>query len=70
MVNTQLNHPASHTELRSIIFEIYRGNGYDEIESIFEKYRSRQEKIKKIKRRVKKILPDKVVCVIKNKRKK
>ena len=24
------------------------GNGYDEIESIFEKYRSRQEKIKKM----------------------
>lgn len=67
MANTQLNHPASHTELRNKIFELYRENGYDEIESMFEKYRNKQEKIRIIKRRIKKILPDKIVCAIKNK---
>ena len=70
MANTQLNHPASHTEFRNRIFELYRENGYGEIESMFEKYRNRQEKIRRIKRGVKKILPDKIVCAIKNKRKK
>lgn len=69
MTNAQLNHPASHTEIRNKIFESYRENGYAEIERMFEKYRSRQEKMKKIKKGVKRVLPDKIVCIIKNKRK-
>lgn len=65
-VNTQLNQPAKHTDLRNKIFEKYKSNGYARVESMFECYQQKQKAKKSVKNCMRRVLPKSTIRLLKN----
>lgn len=65
-VNTQLNQPAKHTDLRNKIFEKYKSKGYAGVESMFDCYKQKQKVKQSIKKCMRKVLPKSAIKLLKN----
>lgn len=65
-VNTQLNQPAKHTDLRNKIFEKYKSNGYARVESMFECYQQKQKAKQSVKNCMRRVLPKSTIRLLKN----
>lgn len=65
-VNTQLCHPAKHTDLRNKIFEKYKSKGYAGVEYMFDCYKQKQKIKQSIKKCMRKVLPKSAIKLLKN----
>ena len=65
-VNTQLNQPAKHTDLRYRIFKKYKSNGYAGVESMFDCYQQKQKMKQSVKKCMRRVLPKSTIKLLKN----
>ncbi len=56
--NTQLRQPAKHSNIREQVFNAYEKEGYDGVERVFQKYAIKEKNKQKLKKAVKRILPE------------